>query len=1027
MTDYKKSVLINTIDYLKKAVPDFVTEKSGKSKSIFTCPLCKNKLPSCSFKPFSEFQMYCTACKKSFDAIDVWKDINPSKNLSEEDILTDIQRSIGGNHLISPTEINNLIVKYQKLGFDLLPIGAGSKIPLEQGWQHKVHKELSEWENWIFKYNFNIGVKTGKSSNCIVIDFDSKIPKELKNILGDTLIQKTPRGVHYFYQYDSELSNTNNLGNLKIDIRSDGGQIVVAPSITDGESREFIDINKNIISIPQNVKEFLLSKYSASAIINDEDKIKADIDKENFNLGVLGNGDGRNNALVRIGGVLRKKLPVANVNTVLYTLNKTLFNPPLDYQEMRAMFNSLEKYSVTDETKFVQEVYERLKIPQEASLYDLLEMLELNRKSGTDREKLDTALKSLMKEGLIYKSHRMYHIVETPNWQTEFMDEGEEVKFKFPYFSDIAIVRDRDIVILGGATGAGKCISDGYLATNRGLVDISNFGSKRKEGVSSISSHFRIYSGVKNKCRQPNYFYKEKVNQTIKIKTFFGYEIEGTLEHPILIKDKYISKGTPHYHIICKKLSDIQEGDEVVIIPPNCFSDSEFSNKFKFVYKKNKHANNMNKIFIPNKMTPELGRFFGYVIGDGNLQKNTITIYQNIKYKKVHEDIMKLYSYFKLEPNIEQRENCIYYYFRSSILTSLVRKILFETNKINITSPNRKIPQAIFSASKDVQIAFLEAYINCESYLYVKKGNLELSSASLKLLQQIQIILLNLGIFVKLHSKFNKKYQRNYYRLVFSVIELYKLFQLCHLAKYYDYIPKKSQNPNIFLRQHSNQFKTSYYFDKIISKEYKNEEKYVYDFNIESKKYKKNNRFWCNGFINHNTHVSMNIIKRLKEQGIVPDYYSSEGGSRFATISKYLGLIEGDYRFCKEINPMKIKLTKDTVTIVDWLRPTEYSDTDVIFEKLNEEIQKQGGVLIVLMQLRKSSGDFFAKDLVEFYPALVSKFVQRENSYESYFETIKIREVRVRGASQNQIINCRFDFDTKELKTLNELETEGKL
>ena len=632
MTHYKNSILVYTIEYLRKVIPTFVSEKAGKSKSIFTCPMCRNNLPSCGFKPFSDFMMYCTACKKSFNAIDVWKKLNESKNLSEEEILLEIQHTVGNSDLLSPMQIKSLFERYIDLGFDLLPVSAGEKVPLEKEWQNKFHKNIEEWNDWIFKYSFNVGVKTGKISDCIVVDFDSKIPENIKQCLGDTLIQQTPRGLHYFYKYDTDLSNAVNLGNLKIDIRSDGGQIIVAPSITDGKIRKFVDINKSIIKIPTELKRFLIEKYSDNSIIKEEDKIKADIDKEDFNLGLLSDGDGRNNALIRIGGILRKKISSASVDTVLYTLNKTLFNPPLSYREMKSMFSSLEKYSDSDELKFAREVYERLKIPQEASLYDLIEMLELNRKSGKDREKLDTALKTLIKEGLIYKSRRMYHIVEIPNWQTAFMEEGEEIKFKLPYLNDVSVIREKDLIIFGGSSGSGK------------------------------------------------------------------------------------------------------------------------------------------------------------------------------------------------------------------------------------------------------------------------------------------------------------------------------------------------------------------------------------------------------------THLSMNMIKKLKQQGIVPDYYSSEGGSRFATISKYLGLVEGDYRFCKEINPMKIKLSQNAVTIVDWLRPREYSETDTIFEKLNDELQKQGGLLIVLMQLRRSSGDFFAKDLVEFYPALVAKFIQKEGSgSESYFETIKIREARVRGAPQNQIINCKFDFDTKELKTLNELELEGKL
>lgn len=98
--------------------------------------------------------------------------------------------------------------------------------------------KVKEW--WTKKPWANIGVATGKISGFFVIDVDGEIGKEeLRSLefehskLPDTVEQLTGSGgKHILFKYPSDVVISNKVGIVpKVDIRSDGGYIVVAPSI----------------------------------------------------------------------------------------------------------------------------------------------------------------------------------------------------------------------------------------------------------------------------------------------------------------------------------------------------------------------------------------------------------------------------------------------------------------------------------------------------------------------------------------------------------------------------------------------------------------------------------------------------------------------------------------------------------------------------------------------------------------------------------------------------------------------------
>lgn len=76
---------------------------------------------------------------------------------------------------------------------------------------------------------------------------------------------------------------------------------------------------------------------------------------------------------------------------------------------------------------------------------------------------------------------------------------------------------------------------------------------------------------------------------------------------------------------------------------------------------------------------------------------------------------------------------------------------------------DKRIPQCIMEAPKQTQLAFLSGYMECEAAIDTDKAKIEVTSASKELLQQVQLVLKNMGVLSTLREKVVKGYEQNYY------------------------------------------------------------------------------------------------------------------------------------------------------------------------------------------------------------------------------------------------------------------------
>jgi len=163
------------------------------------------------------------------------------------------------------------------------------------------------------------------------------------------------------------------------------------------------------------------------------------------------------------------------------------------------------------------------------------------------------------------------------------------------------------------------------------------------------------------------------------------------------------------------------------------------------------------------------------------------------------------------------------------------------------------------------------------------------------------------------------------------------------------------------------------------------------------------------------TTISMNFVYSFVKQGIKPYYICLETGSRFTKTAQKLGILEGEFFWDFQADPTKIELEKNAVTILDWLLIADKAQTDVVLKHFVEQLYKTNGFLIIFMQLKKS-GDWFAPNMVDQFPALGARYIYEDESDGTKGNWIvdPIREPKQKYKRVS--VPCVYNFDSRRLE-----------
>ena len=231
-------------------------------------------------------------------------------------------------------------LEYEKLGWSIFPVGK-DKRPLLDSWlelqsRRSTPEEIKKW--YTLLPDAGIAVVTGKISNITVLDIDAKhnrSPKEFK--IPPTVSSQTGGGgVHIFFKYHPSKSSNGQLFGLGVDLKSDGGYVVLSPSIhNSGKKYEWM-------LSPSNTEMAEVPEWLIQALDNNKNVEK--LWKKETSEVTEGN---RNETAASIAGKIRQTLPVELRETVgwpgMLAWNMAI-SKPLPENELRGIWQSIAKY-----------------------------------------------------------------------------------------------------------------------------------------------------------------------------------------------------------------------------------------------------------------------------------------------------------------------------------------------------------------------------------------------------------------------------------------------------------------------------------------------------------------------------------------------------------------------------------------------------------------------------------------------------------------------------------------------------------
>jgi len=159
------------------------------------------------------------------------------------------------------------------------------------------------------------------------------------------------------------------------------------------------------------------------------------------------------------------------------------------------------------------------------------------------------------------------------------------------------------------------------------------------------------------------------------------------------------------------------------------------------------------EILLPKTVDESLSQFIGYFAGDGNIDRDRVSFFEQDKqvaltYKK------KFDKYYHYDSTYKYREDKNYYQLRysSSPLVRLIRKEFPELKN----ATNSTVPDKILKSNNKIVAAFIKGFFDAEGYVNIKRG-VTLGINNKIFAQQIQLMLLRFGIIASLDEYDNNK------------------------------------------------------------------------------------------------------------------------------------------------------------------------------------------------------------------------------------------------------------------------------
>jgi len=303
---------------------------------------------------------------------------------------------------------------------------------------------------------------------------------------------------------------------------------------------------------------------------------------------------------------------------------------------------------------------------------------------------------------------------------------------------------------LGPIVTTNPCVAaDTLVPTENGLERIDSIESKdifvdTRTIENNNSQLVTLQNGVQKVRLLRNI--KTGYKETLKLITNSGYELIATLDHKIMTEGGW------------KQLSDLTTDDKILIQSGaggfNKDSKLPFEVENEIIGKNGKKY----RLNLPSEWSKELGLVLGWITGDGWLNKKhnqvgLVFAEQDKDAKEILKPIFEEYCNRDIK-EIKYENNCKQIRSSSKYVVDFLSRL-----GVKSVDSEREVPNSLFTATEDAVVGFLQGLFSSDGTIGMgseSRNYIRLNSSSKKLLKQVQVLLLNLGVRSSIYDRFTK-------------------------------------------------------------------------------------------------------------------------------------------------------------------------------------------------------------------------------------------------------------------------------
>ena len=293
----------------------------------------------------------------------------------------------------------------------------------------------------------------------------------------------------------------------------------------------------------------------------------------------------------------------------------------------------------------------------------------------------------------------------------------------------IDAIRNYDIVFGIGPAGTGKCIAGSSLVlTTDGLVPIQSLGRGTAAGEQRpIDVEVSGLSGRE----AASHVYNGGRSRVLRVTTRLGLEIQATPEHPLL---SLRSDGVLEW----ARTDGLRVGDFVAVQRGQEMFGSETA--IRFEYRPNGPYDHAKPIAI-DRLDEELAYLLGVLTGDGCL-----TFRSRVILSSADPEIVERFRAFADRLGLTVFRNGGDRPYDYIIASARLYQLLIGLGMSSGKAATKCVPEAVLRAPRDIVRAFLSGLFDSDGTTERRAGCPSLCSASRRLVDEVQIALLNFGI-----------------------------------------------------------------------------------------------------------------------------------------------------------------------------------------------------------------------------------------------------------------------------------------